>query len=165
MEEAMPKKEGKRGVHTAVVLPPEMLEALRSSEGGISDEIRRRLTLTFEQDALDPVTRELQQAIAHVAATLRKDCDGPWHTSAYAYAAFNAAVTQRLKGYAPAGDVGLAVRDLFGDPETVGRLREADDRAIHQYPNLESALKRKPSRVARAIRGAGSSSKGGGEDE
>ena len=39
----------KRGVHTAVVLPPEVLDQLRKSERGVSEEIRRRIALTFEQ--------------------------------------------------------------------------------------------------------------------
>lgn len=59
--------------------------------------------------------------------------------------AFVAAVMQRLAEYAPAPD-GAAVSALFAPsdpPETIGRIRERDDRHEHSYPQLQAAQKRR----------------------
>ena len=72
----------KRGVHTAVVLPPEVLDQLRKSERGVSEEIRRRIALTFEQDAADRVIRELCDEVRRIADKLRQDFGAEWHTFA-----------------------------------------------------------------------------------
>ena len=47
------QKKRKRGIHTAVVLEPEVLERLRKSKEGVSFEIRERIRRTLEQDTFD----------------------------------------------------------------------------------------------------------------
>jgi hypothetical protein len=131
----------KRGVHTAVVLPPEVLDQLRKSERAVSEEIRRRIARTFEQDAADPVMRELCNGISRIADKLRQDFGADWHASPRAHQAFVAAVAQRIAQYTPpTGTESAARSDLVGTvgvddpPETIGRLRERDDRRRHQLP-------------------------------
>jgi len=144
----MGKQKRSRGVHTAVVLPPDMLEQLRRSERGVSEEIRRRLALTFEQDAADPITRELHAGLANIATQLKQDFGTEWHTMQRPYEAFVAAVVQRLANYKPPQREEVAATDLLfagpdGPPETIGRLRESDDRRAHPYPHLEVAQRRR----------------------
>jgi hypothetical protein len=126
-------------------LEEEILDRLKRGGGSLSDEIRERLKRTFEEDDLDAATREVRDALVNLAAKLRVDyTNREWHESAYAHKAFVAAVTQRLVEYAPPStrDVG-AVSDLFEPPDTIGRLRERDERREHSYPQLEAAQKRR----------------------
>jgi hypothetical protein len=136
-----------RGVHTAVVFSPEVLEQLRSSERGVSEEVRRRVALTFEQDAIDPVTRELRDGLLNIAALLRSDFAADWHALPWAHKAFAAAIVQRLAEYAPPERPNLAVDALFDPPETIGRLRERDDQRAHDYPQLKALKQRKMARL------------------
>ena len=130
----------KRGVHTAVVLPPEVLDQLRKSERGVSEEIRRRIALTFEQDAADRVIRELCDGVRRIADKLRQDFGAEWHASLRAHQAFAAAVAQRIAQYTPpaitesaaGSDSVWATVGADDPPETIGRLRESDDRREHR---------------------------------
>jgi hypothetical protein len=152
--------QGKRepGVRTSVVLPPEVLEKLRQSERGPSVEIRERIARTFAEDALDPFTRELRDALVNIAELVHLDSIGSWHSSPSAHKEFVAAVTQRLAAYTPppppiargpSGEVRVGVSDLFeasaaeADPEMLGKIREQDDRRWHSYPHLEARMQRK----------------------
>jgi MoxR-like ATPase len=131
-------------VQTGLRLEAEILDRLRSGDRALSDEIRDRLQRTFKEDAIDPVTRELCAALLNLAATTRQDSGAEWHKSPYAFQQFTAALMQRLAEYrpAPAPD-SEAVADLTEPPETVGRIRERDDRRAHPYPHLEAAQKRR----------------------
>ena len=51
------KKSKRARVHTAVVLPPDVLEQLRRSERGVSEEVRRRVDRTLDEDAFDEKPR------------------------------------------------------------------------------------------------------------
>lgn len=160
MGQPMKEQKRARGVHTAVVLPPDLLEHLRRSDRGVSEEVRRRVALTFEQDALDAVTRELCTGLVDIAARLQVDYGKEWHASPDAYRAFVAAVVQRLTQYLPTPRTGVGASDLLepnDEPETIGRMRERDGRRERSYPHLEAAQKRRAGRhvasLGRAMRG------------
>jgi len=136
-----------RGVHTAVVLSPEVRDKLKQSERGLSEEIRERIERTFKYDEVDPVTRELVEGLINIAALLRIDFGAQWHRWPRAYEAFAAAAAQRLAGYAlPQGIVADTTSEMVTEndlPETVGRMRERDDQRARVYQHLVAAQKRK----------------------
>jgi hypothetical protein len=115
-------------VHTAVVLPRDLLERLRedgeASNRGLSGEIRQRLQATYGHvgPALDPETSHLVEQIRLLADSLARDLGRKWHESKYALAAFKGGLLTLLASHASEGDEGT--RDIPGhtdNPETVGR--------------------------------------------
>src|SRR5947209_3588761 len=86
-------------VHTAVVLPRDLLEKLRKeaelSDRGVSAEIRHRLQLVTDIEALpsDPVNMDLLNSIRLLADILYEDLGKKWHEHPYAHAAFKAGVS------------------------------------------------------------------------
>jgi len=162
------------GVHTAVRLPPEVLEKLRQSERGVSEEIRERIARTLLEDELDPNTRDLLNLARWLAEFLRSDFGGQWwHASPRAHEAFVAGVAELLAHYkpreppvvrGPAGEVRVGVSDLFDAIEpadTVGRLRARDMLRTNPTPHLE-ALARERSK--RGLRFSGRAKKEGNDD-
>ena len=132
-------------VHTAVVLPRELLEQLRkeaaASGKGLSTEIRHRLQLVDAQKGIDaardPETQELVRIIENLADNLAGDLGKKWHEHAYALAAFRAGVTAFLARYKPEGDASVrpdtrVVGEPDDPPEAVGRTHaRLIDYAIH----------------------------------
>lgn len=119
-------------VHTAVVLPGDLLERLRrdaaASGQGLSAEIRRRLQLTYDLERLphDSETKDLVRCIENLAENLAGDLGKKWHEQGYALAAFKAGVAAFLAHYNPKGDASIRLDTrLVGEsddqPETVGR--------------------------------------------
>lgn len=115
-------------VHTAVVLPQDLLKRLRAdaerSKRGLSTEIRQRLQWTYDLERLphDPETSDLIERIKRLTNTLAGDLGKKWYESNYAMAAFKGGLGELLAPYAPEGDEG--VRDIPGHadpPEAVGR--------------------------------------------
>ena len=105
-------------VHTAVVLPRDLLERLRTdakrSERGLSTEIRQRLA---NYDVDDPETKSLIECIKSLANNLASDLGKSWHESEYAKAALAGGIMAFLGPLS-------AARDIPGhtdNPETVGR--------------------------------------------
>jgi hypothetical protein len=132
-------------IQTGLRLEAEILDRLRSSDRGLSDEIRERLERTFKEDTTDPATRELCQFLVNLTVQVHRDFNMDWHRWPKAHAAFTAAVAQRLAGYTPPPTHDAAATDLLGPhdpPETIGRLRETDDRRAGSYPVLVASLKR-----------------------
>ena len=86
-------------VHTAVVLPPDLLEQLRkaaaASGQGLSAEIRRRLQrvdgLEIIEAARDPETKDLMDMFENMATNLAADLGKKWHEHAYALKALRPA--------------------------------------------------------------------------
>jgi hypothetical protein len=117
----MAKAKRGRGVHTAVVLSPEVRDQLKESERGLSEEIRERIERTLEWDTHDEPTRELAADIMGIAHELNRQTGVAWHTNSVAHDALAAAVQLLLENTKPpAGSA--AVSDLFvGDPRTRGR--------------------------------------------
>jgi hypothetical protein len=92
--------------------------------------------------------------LVRIAEQVRHDFGTEWHALPRAHEAFSAAIVQRLAAYPPPPS-GAAWSDLFGPndpPETIGRMRELDDRRKHSYPQLEAAQKRKTGRLFRHLR-------------
>jgi hypothetical protein len=160
VEKLLPGKKGSepRRVHTGLRLDAAILKRLAEGERGVSEEIRARLERSFAEDDFDPATRELRDAIVRIAALIRTDSGCEWHEGSFAHECFAAAVAQRIAHYAPGEGVprGGAVLDLFGDPKTIGHVREQDERRAHAYPVLKSAIEAAPARrrnrIVRAMR-------------
>ena len=80
-------------VHTAVVLPRDLLKRLKAdgerSDRGLSAEIRQRLLVTYDSAAppRDPQLTELIEYIETLADNLARDLGKKWHQSKYARAA------------------------------------------------------------------------------
>jgi hypothetical protein len=110
-------------VHTAVVLPRDLLERMKidaeRSERGLSSEIRHRLLLTYDLDGPpdDSETGDLVAFIKELAISLARDLGKKWHESKYAHAAFQFGVNTFLRERAPESDEGV---QKFGDPNVVG---------------------------------------------
>lgn len=119
-------------VHTAVVLPRDLLDRLRTdaerSDRGLSAEIRQRLQLTYDFEGLprDPETKDLVRCIENLADNIAGDLGKKWHEHAYALAAFKAGVVAFLAQYKPKGDASVrpdtrVVGEPDDPPEVVGR--------------------------------------------
>jgi hypothetical protein len=115
-------------VHTAVVLPQDLLKRLRTdaeqSNRGLSTEIRQRLQSTYDEEGppTDPETRKLVASIESLAESLAGDLRKKWHESRYALAALKAGVATFLAPYQSDGDLNVRDADDPNDPpEVVGR--------------------------------------------
>jgi hypothetical protein len=120
-------------VHTAVVLPPDLLERLRkdgdAAGHGLSGEVRTRLQITYLLADLkheDLMTGGLLHAIRHLAGKIERDVKKKWHEHAYAHAAFRAGVLDFLARQKPPGEANkrpdAASQAPDNDPpEVVGR--------------------------------------------
>jgi hypothetical protein len=92
-------------VHTAIVLPRELLERLRTdaeaSHKGLSSEIRERLKLTYALGGVrsDPETDDLLAAIKLLADNLARDLGKKWHQHRYVLKAFTDGVAEFLSRY------------------------------------------------------------------
>jgi hypothetical protein len=110
-------------VHTAVVLPPELVAKLKAdaeaSGRGLSGEIRRRLQSTYLGD---PETNRFLAAVRKLAKAVARDQRTEWYLHSYALAAFRAGVVELLSRYVLLGDEKVRP-DGDGDdpPEVVGR--------------------------------------------
>jgi hypothetical protein len=119
-------------VHTAVVLPRDLLETLRSdaaaSDQGISAVIRQVLQLHYlaRPDPEDFETSNLLSAIKHLSEFLARDMGAKWHQHPYALAAFKAGVQAFLARYHPEGDARVrpdsqGTGEPDDPPDVVGR--------------------------------------------
>lgn len=109
-------------VRTAVVLPPQMLERLRSeaeaSDQGVSAEIRRRLQMTYDQEGLpsDAQTTDLIKSIKKLADNLARDLGVQWYKHEFALKAFKAGIAVFLGQYDAEGDA-RPDTPFFGHPD------------------------------------------------
>jgi hypothetical protein len=120
-------------VHTAVVLPRELIERLKrdaSAAGrGLSTEIRKRLQLTYDLEGMpgDPEMSGLLRSIQTLAENLAGDLGKRWHQHRYALAAFKAGFAELLARHEPEGDErtrpdARLVGEPDDPPEVVGRI-------------------------------------------
>ena len=120
-------------VHTAVVLPRDLLEQLKKAAGecgrGLSTEIRGRLQDSADLEKglqIDTVTSDLLNSIRLLAEGLARDMSGIWHRNSDVLDAFKAGVMAFLSQYPLQVSVG-AVPDrqvsseLDDPPAVVGR--------------------------------------------
>jgi hypothetical protein len=86
-------------VHTALVLPRELLERLKEaaqkSDHGLSTEIRQRLQASYER-APDARTRDLAECIKDLADSLARDIGVQWYQHEPVLQAFQAGITELL---------------------------------------------------------------------
>lgn len=132
----MKKSKRARGVHTAVVLPPDVLEQLRRSERGVSEEVRRRVDRTLDEDAFDEQTRALGDAIMWIADEVSRQVGHPWHVTVKGRQAVAVAIQHFLEASIPPTE-SLAVELLFGpdDPPTLGRtIARSFQKFLSQIP-------------------------------
>jgi hypothetical protein len=120
-------------VHTAVVLPRDLLERLKrdaKAEGrGLSTEIRRVLQLILDLKGVvlrDEVTADMLDSIKLLADNLAGDLGVYWHEHPYALAAFKAGVAAFLAQYQLPGDASArpdtrVVGEPNDPPDVVGR--------------------------------------------
>lgn len=122
MGQAMAKQKRARGVHTAVVLQPDVLESLRQSPRGVSNEIRHRIDRTLYEDGFDQKTRELAADIMEIAGELQRQTGVTWHLNRSAHQALVEAVRWWLDSIKPPMNDVATASDLFvGDPLTRGQ--------------------------------------------
>ena len=111
-------------VHTAVVLPKDLLERLRTNaeaaEHGLSTEIRERLYFAHSLQN-DPVTSDLVRLIKNLADGVADARGKKWHEHPKALAAFKAGVAEYLAQYHPEGDASTPPGEHDDHPETEGR--------------------------------------------
>jgi hypothetical protein len=111
-------------VHTAVVLPPELVAQLKTdaaaSERGLSAEIRQRLHLSYLSQGHE--TNRFLAAVRKLAEMVARDLGAQWYENSYALLAFKAGVVELLSRYLLEGDEKVRP-DGDGDdpPEAVGR--------------------------------------------
>jgi hypothetical protein len=111
-------------VHTAVVLPPELVAKLKTDaeagDRGLSAEIRQRLLLSYLSHGRE--TNRFLAAVRKLADMLERDLGVEWCGHSYALAAFKAGIAEFLSQYLLEGDAKVRP-DGDGDdpPEVVGR--------------------------------------------
>ena len=116
-------------VHTAVVLPPDLIAQLKldaqKNGHGMSAEIRDRLRAAslMQMSRGDPETGDVLSAIEHLSDRLARDLGKRWHQHPYVMAAFKAGVADFLARYQSEGDERVPPdAQLVGDPpDAVGR--------------------------------------------
>jgi hypothetical protein len=143
----------KKQQQLTVALPPEIRSLLEdaavASNRSLAEEIRQRIDQTITVENYDPVTREMISGLLSISERLREDFGTDWHSDPRTHKAFMEAVAQRLAAYAPppskpnaaTADIGL-IRPT-DSPETIGRMRENDDRRDGLYEHLNAALERR----------------------
>jgi hypothetical protein len=148
----------------AVALPPDTRAHLdataKAGNRSVAEEMRRRIDKSIDWEKFDEVTMELLEGIKQMSALLSQDFGMEWHEHPRAHEAFKVAVAQRIAEYAPppsapsaaASDLGL-VRST-DPPDTIGRMRERDDRNISGYGHLHKAQQRRAThtRLGRTIK-------------
>jgi hypothetical protein len=122
-----------RGINTSVVLPPWVHERLKSSERGVSEELRDRVQRTLADEGLDERTRLLRDAVVYLAECLGEEMGAAWHSSPRVHQELVAGIMRHLERQRPAAEpVGQPepqtkeIFDLEEPPGTIGRLRERD---------------------------------------
>jgi hypothetical protein len=114
-------------VHTAVVLPPEMLAALREQGAlhgrAMSQEIRERLAGSLFEEMRDAKTRQLAAEIVQLASEVLHDFKTHWHAEPRAHKAFLAAVADQIGSYEPPPTTSGSpdINDLSDPPDVIGR--------------------------------------------
>ena len=141
-------------VHTAVVLPPEMLAALREwgARHGrtMSQEIRERLAGSLFEETRDAKTKQLEAEIVQLASEVLHDFKTHWHAEPRAHKAFLAAVADQIGSYEPPPTTSGSpdINDLSDPPDVIGRAlarRYRRDREAVESARMavEQRIKRK----------------------
>ena len=160
----MPRKASIDTMPISVRLPKKWIDHLGRSELGVSEEIRRRIERTLEQDEFDPHTRELCDDIMSMAEEINHYSVGEadWHANIKSHEAVKVAIGAWLDMIKPPDPDGVALADLPGpkDPETLGRatakFRLKAKRYFSDRPEARErsdALTRRSHKLVRANKG------------
>ena len=124
-------RETKNMIQTALWLPRDVHERLTqqgAEGGGLGDEIRRRIRMSFDAEEVrrDQITRELLDDIEQVA--LACSMDEPWYANHFAFGMFksatNALISNREPNSTAPSIAGTRLKKVYGpdaNAETVGR--------------------------------------------
>lgn len=119
------KKAKQTLIQTGLRLEPEILDKLRKSPRGVSEEIRDRLIRTFFEDEIDPRTRELAAGVMQLAQDIRHDKSFDWYSHEKAHETLVEAIKALLGSLKPKREGTHAVTSdlMWGDddPVTLGR--------------------------------------------
>jgi hypothetical protein len=137
-------------VQTGLRLDSDLLDKLRNTERGTSDEIRDRLKWTLDLEPLDKPTKELLEAVARIAAEIELETGTAWHEHAGSHAAFRQAILSRLARNKPEGPTAFGDRPHQSQPgpdapEEIGiwteyRVWEWRDRSRDDRDSIRAAL-------------------------
>jgi hypothetical protein len=117
-----------------VSLPDDLRARLdaASAESGrsLGDEIRTRVEQSFEQAAVAKPTRDLQEAVARMAAEIERETSRAWHQHAGAHATLRQAILSRLARLKPKGSTEFGDRPhraipATEDPQEIGMWVES----------------------------------------
>jgi hypothetical protein len=116
----------------------------------IAEEIRRRLEMSFENDARDDQIRDLISAAIWIARDITAQVGADWHATQKGRQAVAAGIRLYIEAMLPSVQVD-AGEDLFGpdDPETLGR---ASARHYQQQVNAARKLSQDAARILRGER-------------
>jgi hypothetical protein len=121
------KKKRPDAVQTAVRLPAEMLERLRRSPHGITEGIKRGVTLMFEEESLDATSRELLSSVADFVQSVELEAGAKWHEHAGAHEILRLAILKRLSRLKPPGATAFGARRSIipsDDPDVIAGMIE-----------------------------------------
>ena len=109
------------GVALPDYLRVELTAASAAANVSIAEEIRRRLDMSFEYDALDDETQDLVSVAIWIAADITDQLGTYWHATQQGRRAVAAGIRLYIETLLPPPQV--ADEDLLGpdDPETLGR--------------------------------------------
>jgi hypothetical protein len=139
----------------AVALPEEFRSRLEASAAGsgvsLAEEIRRRVRLSFEQDAVDRPTRDLLAAVRWIAEELdRQAAPVSWQNHPKANEALTEALRTWLEIIKPRrAPGGVAASDLMApdDPPTLGRS------IARHYQRFKSEMEKSEREIRELLKG------------
>ena len=97
-------RETKNMIQTALWLPRDVHERLKkegAERGGLGDEIRRRIQMSFDAEDVrrDPITRQLLDEIEQVV--IASSIHEPWYANRFAFKMFKAAIDALISSLEP----------------------------------------------------------------
>jgi len=131
MKKRKSTRETKNMIQTALWLPRDVHERLTqqgAEGGGLGDEIRRRIRMSFDAEEVTPdqITRGLLDDIGQVA--LACSMDEPWYANHFAFGMFKSAINALIAHREPhrtaPSIAGTRLQKVYGpdaNAETVGR--------------------------------------------
>jgi hypothetical protein len=88
-------------------------QASAKSSLSVAEEIRSRVERTFQEEAADPPTRELMDAVQKIAELVKLQTGRPWHEDDRAATLFHHAIIHRLLRLYP----NIGIDEKFSDAE------------------------------------------------
>jgi hypothetical protein len=130
------------GVALPDYLRGKLAAASAAAHVSIAEEIRRRLEISFENDARDDYTQGLVSAAIWIAGDITAQGAGAyWHATQKGRQAVAAGIRHYIEMMQPAVQAGRG-EDLFGpdDPETLGRASARHYFQMKQYEDEDRPI-------------------------